>query len=84
VFTGKTCMQCRVAKVKCDKHDPCNRCVRRGYTCSAQARGPGRPPASEAKKKKSAQAQVTSTTGRGKRKKTTKSADAMVSNSRNK
>jgi hypothetical protein len=52
LFTGKTCMQCRVAKVKCDKHQPCDRCCRRGYECSAQARGPGRPPASETKKKK--------------------------------
>ena len=44
IFVGKTCTQCRMAKVKCDKHQPCARCCRRGYVCCAQERGPGRPP----------------------------------------
>ena len=44
IFVGKTCTQCRIAKVKCDKHQPCARCLRRGYECCAQERGPGRPP----------------------------------------
>jgi len=29
VNTGRTCSQCREAKVKCDKKDPCSRCLRR-------------------------------------------------------
>ncbi|GMH55729.1 hypothetical protein TL16_g01978, partial [Triparma laevis f. inornata] len=52
VFSGKTCTQCRIAKVKCDKHLPCSRCIRRGYICSAQERGPGRPPSTTAPKNK--------------------------------
>mmetsp|Transcript_19559 Transcript_19559/g.40835 ORF Transcript_19559/g.40835 Transcript_19559/m.40835 type:complete len:839 (-) Transcript_19559:8-2524(-) len=86
IFTGKTCMQCRVAKVKCDKHQPCDRCNRRGYACSAQARGPGRPPAAETKKKRSSyeSPEVSTSTGRGKRKKIQKSASNSLSKGKGK
>mmetsp|Transcript_17937 Transcript_17937/g.36414 ORF Transcript_17937/g.36414 Transcript_17937/m.36414 type:complete len:815 (+) Transcript_17937:162-2606(+) len=54
IFVGKTCTQCRIAKVKCDKHQPCARCIRRNYECCAQERGPGRPPTTAGGSKQSA------------------------------
>ena len=50
IVTGRTCSQCREAKVKCDKKEPCGRCLRRGLMCVAQTRGPGRPPSKTGKK----------------------------------
>jgi hypothetical protein len=44
--SGKTCITCAKAKIKCDKMLPkCSRCVRLGIDCLAQARGRGRPKA---------------------------------------
>ncbi|CAN0261851.1 unnamed protein product [Discosporangium mesarthrocarpum] len=40
---GRTCISCRVSKVKCDKGLPCSRCLRLNSVCVAQTRGRGRP-----------------------------------------
>ena len=43
--SGKTCLTCAKAKIKCDKMSPkCGRCSRLGIECNAQLRGRGRPP----------------------------------------
>lgn len=42
--SGKTCIACAKAKIKCDKNLPsCSRCVRLGIDCHSQSRGRGRP-----------------------------------------
>lgn len=44
MLSGKTCISCAKAKIKCDKMLPtCSRCARLGIDCHAQARGRGRP-----------------------------------------
>ncbi|EWM23734.1 fungal specific transcription factor domain-containing protein, partial [Nannochloropsis gaditana] len=40
---GFTCFACRVAKVRCDKSTPCNRCSQLALECISQGKGPGRP-----------------------------------------
>ncbi|KAE8353506.1 cellobiose response regulator [Aspergillus coremiiformis] len=40
----KTCLPCRVSKVRCDRNVPCGNCVKRHFTCSY-----GRPPPTQPK-----------------------------------
>ena len=61
---GRTCSQCREAKVKCDKKQPCMRCILRGLVCVAQLRGPGRP--CNPKKELATEGAVTKETGKRK------------------
>ena len=42
-MSEQTCLQCAISKVRCDKKRPCDRCVRRNTTCTAQPRKRGRP-----------------------------------------
>ncbi|KAJ5990593.1 hypothetical protein N7522_010800 [Penicillium canescens] len=38
----KTCLPCRVSKVRCDRGSPCSNCTKRNFTCSY-----GRPPSAK-------------------------------------
>jgi len=40
---SRTCQACAIAKVKCDREQPCARCVRKALDCCPQLRGRGRP-----------------------------------------
>lgn len=48
---GRTCINCRRSKVKCNRSSPCSRCARLKLECIAQTRGRGRPVASHKKSK---------------------------------
>ena len=37
------CLECRRARLRCDRASPCGRCVRKGCECTPLYRGPGRP-----------------------------------------